>query len=157
LESIPEHVVGSESGECRRRGQAESQSVNKANLSLSSTRGDGDGMSRIGRILDRNVNTSVGVVFESAKEKVMKRLSQEEAKRGLFDNVGVNFKGDITDLHTEVLGTAQCLTSESIGTLHLGLKSGVKFDAGFLSKVPSDDNNLGALVKNPSLWNCPVN
>jgi hypothetical protein len=149
--------VGFESGERRRRGQAESQSLNEADLSLSSARGDGDGASRIGRVSDRNVNTSVGVVFESAKEKVVKGSSQEEAKRGLFDNVGVNFKGDISNLHTEVLSAAQCLTSESIGAFHLELESGVKLDAGFLSEVPSDDNNLGALVENPSLWNCPVN
>jgi hypothetical protein len=119
-------------------------------------RGDGDRASRIGGVSDRNFNTSVRVVFESAKEEMVKGLSQKEAEWGSLNDMSVDFKGNVTYLHTKVLGTAQCFASETIGTLHLKLESGVKLDAGFLSEVPSDANNLGALVENPSLWNSPV-
>ena len=70
-------------------------------------------------VMHCDIDCSIWHVFHDTGKKFLKGSAKEDAEWHVLDNVGMDFEGDITNFHVEVLSTAKGPAFCAICTLHL--------------------------------------
>jgi len=74
----------------------------EADLGLVHTGRDLDGTGRVGWVTNADFYSPVRVVFKAAQEEMVELPAKEEAKGGIINDVCMDFKHNIADLHGQI-------------------------------------------------------
>ena len=89
-----------------------------------------------------DIDCSIWHVFHDAGKKFLKGSAKEDVEQWILHNVGMDFEGDIANVHVEVLSAAKGPAFCTIHALHLQANAGVDVCRDFISQVFSNSDDL---------------